>query len=62
MSGKRSATPGAAAVVAAAVDRGWRVTPKNRWRRLWLAVGWVMLIAGLTAFVVFVLLPGWSGG
>jgi hypothetical protein len=37
------------------------MTPKNRRRRLWLAVGWVMLIAGLTAFVVFVLLPGWSG-
>jgi drug/metabolite transporter (DMT)-like permease len=27
----------------------------------WLAVGWVMLLAGLTALVAFVLLPGWSG-
>jgi type IV secretory pathway component VirB8 len=37
------------------------VTPKNRRRRLWLVVGWFMLAAGLTAFVVVVLLPGWSG-
>jgi hypothetical protein len=28
---------------------------------VWLAVGWFVLAAGLTAFVVFVLVPGWSG-
>jgi len=37
------------------------MTPRSRRRRLWLGVGWVMLIAGLTTFVVLVLLPGWSG-
>ncbi len=48
-----------AGVAAVLVERG--VTPKNRRRRRWLAVGWFVLVAGVVALLVVALLAGWSG-